>query len=87
MLLEIEDQNDMSVSVYDTTNEFFVPIYTPKRFMSASSMVNMTSVYQYYRTAVANGGEATLKSSNEKFIQSYNFHGFEPPLDKKYVEV
>lgn len=87
MLLEIEDQNDMSVSVYDTTNEFFVPIYTPKRFMSASSMVNMTSIYQYYKTAVANGGEATLKSSNEKIIQPYNFHGFEPPLDKKYVEV
>ena len=87
ILLEIEEQNDMSVSLYDTTNEFFVPLYTPKRFMSASSMINRTSIYQYYRTAVANGGEATLKSTNEKIIQSYNFHGFEPPLDKKYVEV
>ena len=87
MILEIEDQNDMSVSVYDTTNELFFPVYTPQRFMSPSSIVNMSSIYQYYRTAVENGGEATLKSKNGRLMQDDYFHGFEPPLDKKTVEV
>lgn len=87
MILEIEDQNDMSVSVYNTTNQYFTPIYTPKRFMNASSMVNMSSIYQYYRTAVENGGEVTIKSSNERSFKPYSFYGFEPPLEKKNVEV
>ena len=87
MILEIEDQNDMNVSVYDTTGEFFIPVYTPKRFMNASSMVNMASIYHYYRTAVENGGEATLKSTNGRLMLDDYFHGFEPPLDKKSVEV
>ena len=87
MILEIEDQNDMSVSVYNTSNEFFFPVYTPKRFMSPSSIVNMSSIYQYYRTAVENGGEATLKLNNSRLIQYDSFHDIEPPLDKKTVEV
>ncbi len=87
MIVEIEDQNDMSVSVYNTSDEFFFPVYTPKRFMSPSSIVNMSSIYQYYRTAVENGGEATLKSNNGRLMQYDNFHGIEPPLDKKTVEV
>lgn len=87
MILEIEDQNDMSVSVYNTTNQYFKPIYTPNHFMHASSMVNMASVYQYYKTAVDNGGEVTVKSTKERDFKPHNFYGYEPALDKKDVEV
>ena len=87
MILEIEDQNDMSVSVYNTNITPFQPIYTSKRFMNASSMVNMASIYQYYKAAVNNGGETALRSKNGRLIQYENFHKFEPPLDKMSVEV
>lgn len=87
MLSVIQDQNNMNVSVYNTTNGEFTPIYTPDRFMYTTSMINRTSMYQYYQLALNNGGEATLKASKNSFLTPPSFHGYTPPLDKESVEL
>lgn len=87
MITEIEEQNMMSVSVYETTDNSFKPIYTPDRFLSFSSMINMSSVYDYYQQALDNGGKAMIKSSGTKHTPPYDMFSFETPLERKNTEM
>lgn len=83
MLSVIEAQNDMNVSVYETTGGVFTPIYTPDRFMSSSSMISITSIYQYYKLAMNNGGEATIKSKGSRIDIPQGTFPFKAPLDRE----
>lgn len=87
LLEEIEDKNDMEVSVYSVTkynlNPIFSPIYTPHNFISSHSIVNMSTIYDYYYQAIENGGKTTIKSDDTpKRFDSFGM-GFEPPFEKK----
>lgn len=82
LLKEIEDKNDMEVSVYSVNNGILSPLYAPHNFISTHSLINMSTVYDYYFQALENGGQITAKSdinsqSYDKFIPK-----FAPPIEK-----
>ena len=56
LITEIEEQNEMKVSVYDTDTAFFICLYATENrgFLSELSMETIRELYQ---RAVANGGE------------------------------
>ncbi|MBQ8860232.1 MAG: two-component sensor histidine kinase [Ruminococcus sp.] len=87
LLKEIEEKNDMDVSLYGVTkynsNPIFSPIYAPHNFISSHSIVNMSTVYDCYFKALENGGQTTIKSEN--IPPKYNRFGmgFDAPFDKK----
>lgn len=93
MLSEIEEQNDMSVSVYQVSNGMLSMIYAPQNLDSMRSFLNMSSVYQYYEQAVNGGGNATIKSENDfsnKFMPNNaplrGGNDMMPPLEREQSE-
>ncbi len=86
MLKEIEEQNSMDVSIYDATTGLLSPLYTPHKFLSNHSLINMSSVYQLYKECLENGGSITVKSQNEQVLPFDNFD-FAPPLERKDSEL
>ncbi len=86
MLNEIEKQNSMDVSVYNTSTAIFTPIYTPNNFSSTQSLMNINGIYQYYQQAYENGGKVTVKNENPYDIPSLNNPTFTPPLEKNQTQ-
>lgn len=64
MLSELEEKNDMEISVYSVKKNMLSPVYVPQGFMSTRSFVNMSMIYQYYHKATENGGSITIKSDS-----------------------
>jgi len=87
MLKEIEEQNNMDVSIYDATTGMLTPLYTPHEFLSTHSLINMSSVYQLYQACLENGGVVTQKSQNQQNALLFNNHDFAPPLEKQQSEL
>lgn len=88
---EIEEQNDMDISVYSVSryNERSVltPVYAPNNFMSTHSLINMSSIYDYYQKASLNGGKVTEKSENRHLHKPDMPNDFSPPLEKTTSEL
>lgn len=84
LLKEIEEQNDMDISVYSITHynqsTILSPIYAPNNFMSTHSLINMSTVYDYYYEALQNGGKTTIKSENMKTKP----HGFDMDFEASF---
>ena len=96
-LKEIEDKNDMDISVYTVTeygtSAILNPVYAPHNFTSSFSFVNMSSVYEYYFRALQNNGEVTVKSDE---VSSHNLFGRNPagqyrenfpPIERESVQL
>ncbi len=97
-LKEIEDKNDMDISVYTvkpySSSTLLNPIYAPHNFTSSFSFVNMSSVYEYYFKALQNDGEITVKSdevhSNNifgKISPAQDRNNFHPPLERESTQL
>ena len=88
MLKDIEEKNTMNVSVYETTNGAFNPIYTPDKFLNFSSMISMSTIYDYYQQAVDNNGKAMIKSDNSNGVLPYDMmFGFDMSLERPRMEM
>lgn len=63
----ISRQNEMSVFVYDSTDELLVKRYSTE-FNNPSGLreINMRSVYSYYKLAKENNGKYTSTSANDE---------------------
>ncbi len=57
LVAEIEDQNNMSVGIYNTTEKFFKAVYLTKNRPDLHSMVGMDVAYELYDKAKDNNGE------------------------------
>lgn len=97
-LKEIEDKNDMDISVYSVTaynnSSILTPVYAPHSFTSSFSFVNMSSVYEYYFKALQNNGEVTIKSDeinsdnfNDKIPKEQNRGSVPPPLERESTQL
>ncbi|MBR2714949.1 MAG: two-component sensor histidine kinase [Ruminococcus sp.] len=86
MLKEIEEQNDMSISVYDSSTDILTPIHTPHKFLYSNSLINMSSIYEYYQSATLNGGEITIKSYKDDNNPFSKKSDFAPALERERVE-
>jgi len=65
ILDEIEEQNNMNVSLYDTSTEIFTCIYASDSIEhKPSNIIKLSTVYRYYNDAKLGGGEATFGSQN-----------------------
>lgn len=82
ILSEIEEQNDMDISIYANNNGILNPVYAPHEFLSSHSLINLSSVYQLYDQALKNGGEITVETGRNEndFFQSNP--EFAPPLER-----
>lgn len=71
ILPDIEDQNNMFVSIYDTSSSIFSSIYKSDNRFNLHSQIQMSKVYYYYRTTVDSGGSASF--TQQKYsLQSFN---------------
>ncbi len=86
IIKDIEKQNTMNVSIYDTSFELFTPIYVPNRFQAPSSVKNLSTVYQYYEEAVQNDGEATFTIKNQDKPDPHFKRGNKPSLERESIE-
>ena len=67
LVTEIEEQNSMSVSVYNTEADFFICTYSSSALPGFQSDLSMETVYDLYKKASDNGGEnATVTQINRK---------------------
>ncbi len=82
ILTEIEEQNDMDVSIYANNNGILNPIYAPHEFLSNHSLINLSSVYQLYDQALKNGGEITVETSKNENAMFHHNPEFAPPLER-----
>ena len=57
VVAEIEDQNGMSVAIYNTTDKFFQSVYLTKDRPEMHSMVDMRTAYELYDKALEHNGE------------------------------
>ncbi len=91
LLKEIEEHNDMDVSVYSVTqyssNPIFSPIYAPHNFTSSYSIVNMSTVYDCYYKALENGGKTTIKPDNTPPKTDRWGMEFNAPFEKNFSQL
>ena len=68
LIAEIEEQNGMSVAIYDTGEKFFKAVYLTKDRPDMHSMVNMSTAYELYDLAKENNGEYSriAQQTNER---------------------
>lgn len=64
LIAEIEEQNSMSVAIYNTDNKFFQSVYLTKDRPEMHSMVNMQTAYELYDKAKDNNGEYSRIAQN-----------------------
>ena len=64
LIAEIEEQNGMSVAIYNTEEKFFQAVYLTKDRPGMHSMVNMESAYELYDLAKKNNGECSRIEQN-----------------------
>ena len=57
VVAEIEEQNGMSVAIYNTTEKFFQSVYLTKDRPEMHSMVDMRTAYELYDKALEHNGE------------------------------
>lgn len=69
VIRDIEKQNSMSVSVYNTSYDFFAAVYTPDYMFGMSSVLNMSSIFSYYNDAKENGGSINIESGTENNLK------------------
>ena len=63
-IADIEDQNGMSVAIYNTDSKFFQVCYLTKDRPEMHSMVNMQTAYELYDCAKDNNGEFSRIAQN-----------------------
>lgn len=63
-IADIEEQNGMSVAIYNTENKFFKAVYLTKDRPEMHSMVNMQNAYELYDFAKENDGEYSHIAQN-----------------------
>ena len=78
-IAEIEEQNSMSVAIYNTDEKFFKACYLTKDRPEMHSMVNLDIAYELYDMAKENNGEYSRISQNtdEHYREKRNFNGSE----------
>ena len=60
LVTEIEEQNAMTVGVYDTSSEIFLCTYTSSTRPGFNSDISMGTVYSLYKQAAGSGGENSV---------------------------
>ena len=87
IIKEIEEQNDMDISVYSVSpfmgSTILTPVYAPHEFMSTHSLINMSSVQEYYQKAKSNGGKVTEKTENDLPFSQDKPNKLSPLLEKE----
>ncbi len=84
---EIEKQNNMNISVYDTHSEIFSYVYaSDNSFWYPDSLLRLSTVYKYYNEAKLNGGEATFRNPNDRPNKAPKKHSETPMLDRETTE-
>lgn len=78
---DIQEQNNMIVSIYDTTGGCFTNVHTPVSGESMGAALSLKNVYDLYKQAKENKGAATIitqRGLDEKYdrIQSKPFGNF-----------
>ena len=63
-IADIEEQNAMSVAIYNTDSKFFKAVYLTKDRPEMHSMVNMQNAYELYDSAKENNGEYSRIAQN-----------------------
>ncbi len=63
-IADIEEQNAMSVAIYNTDGKFFKAVYLTKDRPEMHSMVNMQNAYELYDSAKENNGEYSRIAQN-----------------------
>ena len=68
LITDIEDQNSMSVAIYNTENSIFTTVYSSQSNFGRRYGIEMSYVYELYNCAVDNGGEysAVTKTVTER---------------------
>lgn len=88
---EIEEQNDMDISIYIVypfrDGRILDPIYAPHGFTSSRTLTDYKAVEEYYRKAVQNGGKVVEKKENEYSYSKHASKGFNSPLHKNSSEL
>ncbi len=69
ILPDIEDRNNMFVSIYNTSSSIFTPIYKSDNRFNLYSQIQMSKVYYFYRTTVDSGGSASF-TKQKYFLKS-----------------
>lgn len=64
LLADIEEQNGMSVGIYNTEDKYFKVLYLTKDRSELHSMVNMETAYELYDKAKENNGEYSRIAQN-----------------------
>ena len=84
---EVEEQNDMDISLYVVypfrDGHILDPIYVPHNFTSSRLVTDYNSVMEYYKKAVMNGGKVVEKRDNSYSYNSNTPKRFHPPLEKE----
>lgn len=90
LIADIEDQNNMSVAIYNTESKFFQAVYLTKDRPEFHSMVNMQTAYELYDKALENSGEysriaqSTFEHKEKRFFEYPNQSGEIPTNDPAY---
>lgn len=71
LIADIEEQNNMSVAIYNTDSKFFEPVYLTRNRPQSHTQVNMEIAYGLYDKAKENGGEYSTVTQAE-FEQRFN---------------
>lgn len=75
-IAEIEEQNNMSIAIYNTDEKFFKSCYLTKDRPEMHSMVNLQTAYELYDMAMENNGEYSRISQNtdDRYRQKRDFN-------------
>lgn len=73
---EIEEQNSMMVSVYDTDSTVFTVLYSTADRPSFNMDISMESVYELYDKALKNGGEDSTITQFQREERTFMPDGF-----------
>lgn len=87
ILDEIVEQNNMNVSLYDTSTEIFSCIYASDSINHRpSNIIKLSTVYKYYDEAKLNGGEATFGAQNTPPHSLPKHYSDIPMFDREHTE-
>ena len=71
LVTEIEEQNSMSVGVYDTSTDIFICTYSSSNRPAFYSELNMETIHELYELAKDNGGENSTISQVRRGDRSF----------------
>lgn len=91
VIKDIEQQNAMSVLIYDSSENIFAPIYAPQNIDGQhNKTLSMSNIISYYKEAKENGGKVTVSSKDDKgfdYKKPFQDDRFDslspPPLENK----